>query len=418
VRPNPRIPLLLAGICLVAAAGCWSAPPPAAATSGVERGELPPGTLHVTVVDDASGKPVPRALVRVVPEGASEAPIEHEIGIPIRRRVALPEGKCHSVVTDEAGRGVLDQCDSRMQVVLVRSDAHAAARAVAPRTDGEQELEVRLLRGGTVRLRGAIEAASSAWTMGEHRDPHGVVQSLLFHGRNTELRHLAPGTHGFRLTPFRSPKLPAMTIDEPEIEWQVLDVHNGGTHELELRPLPSAALAGTVLHNGAPLSDAAVCVLVGTFDDPARASSRLQLAAGMPPVFQAGSTRTDALGRFHLQGLPPGRHQLAVTHESRTVTHEVPLTLATGDNRHVLDVHAGVSGSLEVMVARATATTTVWATFVDADGARAEAVSGPLENGRIRLDGLRPGRWEVFATTAVTPKLVTVRAGEVTSVPF
>jgi hypothetical protein len=75
------------------------------------------------------------------------------------------------------------------------------------------------------------------------------------------------------------------------------------------------------------------------------------------------------------------------------VTYEVPLTLATGDNQHVLDVHAGVSGSLEVAVARTTPTTIVRATFVDADGARVEAVSGPLENGRIRLDGLRPGQW-------------------------
>ena len=166
-----------------------------------------------------------------------------------------------------------------------------------------------------------------------------------------------------------------------------IELEEGGERALEIR-LPGSSLAGRVVDasSGAPV----------------RATVVLYAADGSwgEDGF-VGKVATEADGRYRLPFLTPGRYRLEVYGLAGSYGQETVEGIEVGadEERADLDVRLYPGGPLTVVAVDKEGTPLYGASvvLVNPEDGTVTFSHGPFtgEDGRFRIDGLRPGRWEV-----------------------
>ena len=319
-------------------------PPSGGVDLGTVKLERTP-VLEVTVVDDRTGTPVAGVNVALTRGDRPELP--GPFGALAARQAGGPQ-RAH---TDASGRCTLNRFADGQGVVVAEAKGYArcVSEPLAFGAAGPDAFTARLRIGGTVTVRvenslGEPVAAAPV----EHREPGGNVAMPRPADAAGAVRYeqLAPGSHRFRLAASANP-MERMMISVrveggegggDEDTWQVVEVADGGAHELRLVKQPRASLRGVVRENGAPLEGARVSFregpVGGARDEAQQAVVDMMGAVGGGAASR--SVKTDEQGVYALAELPEGEHRLQVTHRGRAMPASMVVTLRTGDN--VLDV--------------------------------------------------------------------------------
>lgn len=253
-------------------------------------------------------------------------------------------------ISDAAGLAVVELPASAGAFELrVEHADHATYSARVELPPGETlEHTVELGPGGTVTVRvlDPVGDPVSGATIG-HRGP-GVLGPGLTGGERTDrtgtvvFDKLTPGTHRFRIRPGRSRGITGSFMIEmgggrSGDAWSDVVVEHGVATELVLTQEATAALAGHVRQDGAPLVGATV-KLQRRRDEGSAAGPAVTLGALGGP-----SAQTDAAGRYVHERVEAGAYRLTLNHPSRAlpVTFDVDV-LAGIEN--VFDIDLALNG--------------------------------------------------------------------------
>jgi hypothetical protein len=204
------------------------------------------------------------------------------------------------------------------------------------RTYAAEELEVRLMIGGEVRITARDSSGEPlANTRIGHRTPSGDDDSM--HRTNDEgvrtYEHLSPGSHSFRIEESTGSSgfmvFSGRGDDSPGKDWTRIEVGNNMNHELELVGPPRGLLRGRLTVRGRPLANASLSLTPWTGqDDP---MSRM-----MP--FSSNPEHTDSSGVYELKDRKVGEYELTVDHPERWMETVLRVTLHEGDNEFNFDL--------------------------------------------------------------------------------
>jgi len=316
---------------------------------------------------------------------------------------------------DEAPWTAVEVEDGKLHEIELQKAASATLRGIV-RENGVPLAEARLQW-----LEGAVDAAP----------PNGLPAGLeglaemagARGGRNRtarseadgryELRELPAGEHRLRITA-NGRALPTVVAVSLRLGDNTLDIN-----------LDSVVVRGRVLDSqGQPVASASIAIEpaeAASGDEASQAIEAAISAFGGPAMAGGGRTiRTDADGSFAVRGLQPGaRLRLRATARglatATTPVLEAPLQGALDGVQLTL----GLSGKLRVEMAGGGMFAGVRAQKLAADGsvdAAVPAVNQVLRGGRVTLDGLSPGRWQVVVRgmegASRQPSVVEILAGE------
>ena len=327
--------------------------------------ELAPApVVRVTVLDEASGKPVAGARVRLRKErekGGELGNFSMGAAISIGGSAEAEPGDfefdepdVRSARTDENGFALVNSFEGAACTLSVEHKQHAPfeSETFTCAVGTAEERTVRLGEGGSARVR-LVDGSGAPIAGGtiEHRAAKGgSPDGLDFFGGGSArevtdekgeavFRHLAPGTHRFRPEASQNGVFGgggvvfafAGATDEGDdwteavvVERQEIVVPLVAPHRVTLR--------GTVTEGGEPLVDATVS-LAKSSDDPRAA----MFGFGGGP-----EARTDARGRYEIQNVKPGDYTASVRHASRAMPAEAEVTLGNDDGRLDLDLDVAI----------------------------------------------------------------------------
>ncbi len=303
------------------------------------RVELSPAPMvEVRVVDRSTGQPVADAEVTMRRSG--QAPSQQAFSITIGsdgepRRIG-GDGEERSARTDADGLARMTMLDGELFDLEVVGDGYAPRSSRGLELRPGQRETIDLGRGGSVVVRvvddlGAVVDGQRV----EHRegdDPRdrgGVfrMRGGMFGaaGRVTDgegrvrFEHLAPGTHRFRVGDEqrgRAVIFGGAGSGDPD-QWTSVVVAEGEQLEIELVRPRTAALAGQVREGGLPLAGATVVIRRGG------AGQGEGAGPGFAGPFVGGPgekrARTDADGRYRVEGLELGSLSIVVEHPERAM---------------------------------------------------------------------------------------------------
>jgi len=289
---------------------------------GVIVGELPftPGEttdLGVVLLDslestalrvvDSDQNPVTGARVRV-----ELAPLEGDDWNDLPKRWPVRSGlpATFEGTTGEDGTAIASLSNAQRYLIKVQHEGHAPQDArLDTGTHPPPELELRLLRGGTVSLLCLDDVTrmplAESWI--QHEPELGVSGSGDSDGASTDsqgrarFEHLAPGLHRFWWSTSES------DIDENA---EFVNVTDGAEIEVRLfrHPEVLVSLQGVLTERGRPLAGAMVDV--GGYE-----------------------VATDIDGRYEVTGLEPGEEDLAITHPRSGPLHVQAIVLVAPETR-------------------------------------------------------------------------------------
>lgn len=307
----------------------------------------PVPVVKVTVLDDALGKPVAGARVRLEREGTDTSPAApgSEVRMDMRVRatgsgevvVEREDDGVPSGITDEHGVCTLTSLPGERARVAVQAEGFAPARLgfVTLPLSGDHTSEVRLHEGAVVDVLVLDAEGAPLAGMGvRHRSPSGEDRARERHSDSEGrvlFENLEEGPHGFLLVedPFtRGGTRMEISGAGPEEHWNELEVLPGVTATLTLHAAPLGALVGVVTESGVPLAGAAVRI-VPADEDRARMATML----GSGP-----STRTDSRGRYELAGIPVETYELEVSHATRHMPWRAAIDVEAGEERFDVDL--------------------------------------------------------------------------------
>lgn len=402
--------------------------------------------LTVRVVDDQSGAPVAGARVTLFPDGGAAD------GSVIIGRTSSSEDEGISTAftsevtpqsgtTDSLGSVAFNTFAGQPATLEVEPEGYARLVRTGLELDTEKpsEIELRLLRGGSVRvlvrdsagqpLPGArVQSRPEPPSSGQAEpvmDPFGDVDSQTSDELGQSLfEHVPAGPHRFWIEPPRpagdGPMFVFFDGLEQETRGEVIEVAEGELVELVLVAAPEAELRGRILESGSVLAGASV-------------SLRKADGTDQPWMMAGPMARCDGDGRYRLERIEPGEYTAVIRAPSRAGPHEVAVRIEPGENRLDLDLGvailegrvldpegrplAGISVKAEV-IASASAEGAVFTaglagygggvSVVSLGGERAEAVTTDAE-GRYRLRGVSAGR-ELRVVAEPGPKLPLAQA--------
>ncbi len=328
--------------------------------------ELAPApVLRVTVLDEASGRPVQGARVRLRKEFDKGAALD---GMRMGAAISIGGGPAdsepgefefdepdvHSARTDENGLALVNSFEGASCTLSVEHKQHApfASEPFTCAVAGAEERTVRLGEGGSARVRlvdgtgapvagGTIEHRASKGGSPEGLDffAGGSSREVTDEKGETLFRHLAPGTHRFRPEAgqngvFGGGGMVFAVAGAPDDgnEWIELEVLDRQEAQLQLIAPHRVTLRGTVTEGGQPLADATVS-LTKSSDDP---------RAGLFGFGGGPEARTDARGRYELKDVKPGAYTAQVRHASRAMPAEAEVTLGDTDGRLDLELDVAI----------------------------------------------------------------------------
>lgn len=255
-------------------------------------------------------------------------------------------------------------------------------------------------------------AVAYLWSLRRPRDPAqfgsgpsgpGRFQDVQAEDGRFALDDVAPGIWDVEV---RAPGYQATRIADVTVE------EDRQAAELEIRLMRGAALAGRVVAaaGGQPLVDVAVYAQPA---DGAAWGPRFAFARGVP------SARSDADGRFRIEGLAPGALRLSTSHPDWASTWlDVSLTEAGRDGLELrLKRGASVAGAV-VAGGQPVAGASVALSPVGEQqgGSGAESAAEADAAGRFRFEHLEAGEYALSAqdqSRAADPLILTLRADEV-----
>lgn len=388
----------------------------------------PVPVLRVVVLDDITGNPIAKARVRLVdPPGVPQQ------GMVVRSRSM--GGQRKSIRTNSEGVAELTTVPGKAMGLRVSHDDYAAL-ALPERTFGAEEVEVRLLVGGEVRIT-ALDSSGESLANRRigHRAPSGDEDSM----QQTDnqgvctYKHLSPGPHSFRITDSTGSSgfvvFSGSDDDSSSKDWSRIEVGNNTSHELELVGPPRGRLRGRLTVRGRPLANASLTMTPWTGeDDP---MSRM-----MP--FSSNPDQTDSTGTYELTNRKVGEYELTVNHPERWMETILRVTLHEGDNEFNFDLSDtivegrvvdtagnGIAGAeLRPVVSRAgggsRSVMMISASVSSSGGGGTSVISigGPdsstvsSDDGSFRLRGVRPDVDLVLKVTSDGYQPVDVELGE------
>lgn len=373
--------------------------------------------VRVSVLDDASGKPVLGARVRlseIQPTGSRQ----FEMSLMIDESgEAVGGDSSRRVRTDENGMALLSSLPGKRAQVSVEHDSFAPTKSdeIQLPPGKPYDLEVRLRRGGSVICEVVDKAGEpvSGATI-EHRAPDedGSVMRMPFgHGvERTDsqgrlvFEHLEQGEHSFRIGSSEGDSVwmaaggADMEVDmvvtragnfgEPasEEEWETAYVSEGSEETLRLVGAPQATLEGRVTEGGAPLLGA---TLELSKDE---GGSRPQMAAfGFGGADAKAKSR--AGGNYAFENIEAGDYRLTVKHPNRVMPSEFELSLREGQNDFNVEL------SLASIEGRVTNTSGDPVAGARVSVERVVASGGPLVRTRMVMVMAEPGGEAIVSTS-------------------
>lgn len=324
---------------------------------GVLRLEAIP-TVTVLVTDRITGAPVEGAEVLLFPW---REPAPGEERMTFRRTVSYFEdadgdgGESEVVVdgdtkrgrTDAAGVCVLSSIPGSTCRIRVNHEEHApfASDALALPLEGRFEYGAELSGGGRVDVRVVDSAGAPVpGALVERRSDHeNVVLAFGLRDNGLTARTDAAGLARFTRVPTGSqafriqserPSGGAMIQFagfEEDIDsegWSEVAVAAGETSELTLLAPAKGELWGIVTEAGVPLAGARVRLVSGD-----------ETIGHLAGIMGGGpSARTDSAGRYSLADLEVDDHDLEISHPSRAMPIELPISILEGENKRNVEL--------------------------------------------------------------------------------
>jgi hypothetical protein len=329
--------------------------PPLVAGTPIDLGVLrarPVPRVTVRLVDDQDGTPVAGARVTL---SAGDGGVDRSmvrVSIVLDDDVSMgsgPEVAPQTAESDEQGRVVFNAFAGQTATLEVESLSHAMLSRSGLKLETEQpsEIELRLLRGASVRilaksregqpLVGAkIQSRPEEVNSGEEEFVFSMFDRTTT--RTTDelgqavFEHLTAGAHRFWIEPKRAGAEAGAILflngGPKQARGEVLSVAEGESAELVLVAPPEAELRGRILESGAVLAGASLALR--------KADSEAE-----PWMMDLPTARCDGDGRYRLAPIEPGEYVAVITAPSRSGPHEVPLRIEEGENR--LDLDLGVA---------------------------------------------------------------------------
>lgn len=323
------------------------------------RVELEPAAMiEVRVVDRSTGEAVADAEVTM--RQAGQGPSQQAISITFDsdggpRRLG-GDGEERSARTDADGLARMTMLDGELFDLEVVGDGYA------PRTSGGLELRpgqretIELGRGGSVVVRVVDDLGVAVdGQRVEHREGDDDLRGRggafrmrggIFGGAGrvtdgegrVRFEHLAPGTHRFRVGDEQQSGaviFGAAVSRDPD-QWTSLVVAEGEQLEIELVRPRTAVLAGQVREGGLPLAGATVAIR------PGGAGQGEDAGPWFSGPFGGGwgekRARTDADGRYRVEGLELGSLTITVEHPERAMPASFEHELQSFEERLDLDL--------------------------------------------------------------------------------
>ena len=318
----------------------------------LDLGELrlkPAPFLELRVVSDDAGEPVHKAQV-TLSTLVSEDPGFGDFGgmLEVSSFGLEDEGAERSGRTDQDGRLSLTTIPGERCVLSVGHPRFADLR-LDPAVYGGGEMELRLLKGGAVRVLVQREGGGvGAGVEVSHHEPGGDY----FSGFKADqdgivlFDQLRPGEHFFRIEEeddfgFVMPTEAIETRHGQAAGWASVEVIDGGAHELVLVQAARSVLYGRVTEAGRPLAGATL--RLSAWSPSASVEDALQFFGG----FAGGDldSRSKGDGSYRMKEKSAGEYELLVSHATRAMQERFRVTLTPGEVEFNVDLSlTGISG--------------------------------------------------------------------------
>jgi protocatechuate 3,4-dioxygenase beta subunit len=319
--------------------------------------------VRVTVIDRATGAPVPGAYVTLeeqqddggrFPRGFRERRVSVRVDDATGTPVAVGEAG-RSALTDDDGLALLNILEGKTAVLRVRRDGYAPESIRDLELPAGQPVDrtVELGRGGAVVARVVDPSgAPLAGVRVDHRAPEDAdgFELPFLGGRRGDpvsdsagevrFENLAVGEHRFRIERPGDGGLGGGFVirmegqDAEEPGWETVEVAEGAVAEVTLVREELGRLTGRITEVGVELAGASVRI--------APAADGSSDGFDFARAFGGESERTDSSGRYALENLEPGDHVLTVTHPKRRMAMEYDVRIEPGDNRFDTDLPVSV----------------------------------------------------------------------------
>lgn len=316
---------------------------------------------------------------------------------------------------DEAPWTAVEVLDGKLHEVELQKAASATLRGIV-RENGVPLAEARLqwLEGvADAAPQGGMPAGLERFAeMAGGQGARGRSARSEADGRY-ELRELPAGEHRLRITA-NGRALPTVVTVSLRLGDNTLDIN-----------LDSVVVRGRVLDSqGQPVASASIAIEADTAASGDEASQAIEAAIsafGGPAMAGGGRTiRSDADGNFEVRGLEPGaRLRLRASARGLATATTPVLEAPLQGSLDGVQLTLGSSGKLRVEMAGGGMFAGVRAQKLLADGSKdasVPVVNQVLRGGRVTLDGLSPGRWQVEVRGmdggARQPAIIEVVAGE------
>jgi protocatechuate 3,4-dioxygenase beta subunit len=334
----------------------------------------PNPVIEVTVLDDATGKPVANASVSLARR------LQRDVGGPFGRLAGMAAGGGgpQRGRTDARGRCTLNRYTAEQGVFEVDAKGYApfVSEPLGFAVDGPDAFTARLHVGGAATVTVADPAGKAVTGISiEHRAASGERSTRKVDAKGVaRFERLAPGSHAFRIAAANDAMGMMMVQvrdrahgergESEDASWRTVDIADRAEASVQLVKQPTASLRGVVRENGAPVAGARVSFRERSGDEEDR--MREEVMADVMGIAGGGAGarngKTDERGAYALAELPEGEHALQITWKGRAMAARVPVVLRNGEN--VFDVDLD--------------TTTVRGVVVDASGT-------PVDGARVRV---------------------------------
>ncbi len=296
---------------------------------------------RVLVLDDASGKALKGAAVTLVRDTSGEEPPRTSAIVNDGEVFIFTEGQVMPTgVTDENGLCILNSLPGQKAVVTVEAEGYAAysSRVIDCPRRSDFGHQARLARGTTVTV---LVVDSEQVPVSNMTVVHEAVSGLPWktdasdrekeyssdaEGRIT-LDHLENGSHRFRLVESAFDEGAGDAADN----WQELKLPQPESAHLTLVAAPRGDLTGVITEAGLPLSGAIVRLIPDASNS--RGDNELHGLLGTGPT-----AKTTSNGHYQIENLMAGPYRLDITHDSRCMPTQIPITVRAGRNKGPVDL--------------------------------------------------------------------------------
>ncbi|QDV09837.1 Dioxygenase [Planctomycetes bacterium Poly30] len=312
-------------------------------------------SVRVTVVEDATGKPVEGATVTLLspPEGELFGSVR--ISASIGRDdedddfMAFDPDALQSGRTDAMGVCSLDASAGGTFLLAVQDERYAPSK-LGPFTLPEQltvyEQEVRLAEGGGLRVvaldpSGTPASGYAFEFKDDDRDEEDRQTERTGSDGVAEISGLRAGEHLVRLGQrgsssvfmprVRIPGMDSKDGDDSDRPWTSVTILPGEVVNVALEAPAIGVLVGTVTERGKALGSAKL-KLEKAGDDGPLAGLMMFGGAGSP------NTTSDARGEFRIIDVEAGDYQFVVEHPTRAMPYSMPITIEGGEQKVELDL--------------------------------------------------------------------------------